>query len=521
MGGSLTTPVARSSASEASLPKPVLCLGLDVGGFENLDPHSAVYFQDRLIVDMVYNALVRYTPGNVPNTEPDLAERLPRPFMEAGKQVWIFKIKSGVFFHTGPETAPHELTADDVVYSLTRSADPARSRNAKAYRGMVIKKVDKFTVEITLDQPLSSRLFMAKVSNYGGGFIVSKRAVAAMGDDALRSHPVGTGPFRFDRYDRKENRLHLRGHELYFRGSPRLGGIELCFYSKTDDLPTDFKSGRLDAIRGRADTDWIDKIQKIDDTIVDTFGAPHVIGIRFRPISEPLSNVDVRRAMAYALDRSEFLAGLSPRHTGPAFAPAPAHFLPGGLTDAEVKTFGLDFSTDLERAKALLTQAGYPNGFSLDLTLSELNPHWKSYKILAGQLKRIDITINFHHRDGGTEPFLPREDRNPITIYEVFAPNIDDFLTRLFYSGTDTEKELLEYNAIDKIIELARAETLPSAQIKLWKYAQMKLLEDMIIYPLCCRRPVYARKSYVDYGHAVKEAAAIYPQFTEATGIVK
>ena len=175
----------------------VLRIGINAEDIETLDPHLAASFQDRMIVDMVFNGLLRYVPGNAPQFEPDLAEHIPEPFIVDGQQIWTFKLKRGVYFHTGPETAAYEFTADDVVYSLQKAADPQRSAYAGEYAGMRFEKIDDYTCRIVLDTPLSPNLFFPKVSDYAGGLIVSSRALQALGDSAFSAYPVGTGPFAF------------------------------------------------------------------------------------------------------------------------------------------------------------------------------------------------------------------------------------------------------------------------------------------------------------------------------------
>ncbi|MBE9547346.1 MAG: hypothetical protein IMF10_07620, partial [Proteobacteria bacterium] len=166
----------------------VLRMALDAARPGTLDPHFAAATQTRIMADMIFNGLLRYKPGRAPLIEPDLAETIPEPKIVDGKQVWTFKLRKGVMFHPGPRTKAYELTTDDVVYSLRKSADPKRSAYSGEYTGMTFEKVDDYTVRIVLEKPLSSFLFFPKVSDYAGGFIISKKAIEAMGDEAFKSH---------------------------------------------------------------------------------------------------------------------------------------------------------------------------------------------------------------------------------------------------------------------------------------------------------------------------------------------
>ena len=155
----------------------VLRLGLAAASPGTFDPHFAAMTQDRVVADMIFNGLVRYKPGHAPLIEPDLAESFPESEIINGKQVWTVKLRKGVMFHRSPVTKPYELTADDVVYSFQKASDPKRSAYAGEYSGMAFKKMDKYTVRIILEKQLSSILFLPKITNYAGGFIVSKKAV--------------------------------------------------------------------------------------------------------------------------------------------------------------------------------------------------------------------------------------------------------------------------------------------------------------------------------------------------------
>jgi len=100
-------------------------------------------------------------------------------------------------------------------------------------------------------------------------------------------------------------------------------------------------------------------------------------------------------------------------------------------------------------------------------------------------------------------------------------------LTRFFHShstvvsGRSPDTNFSHYDQIDRLIEAARTVRKPIVQVRLWKQAQIKILGDAAAYPLHYVNLVYARGTYVDYGHPLKAAMALYPQFTEKTRIVK
>lgn len=514
------------SAVGAAQPpaKDFLRIGINATDIETLDPHLAASFQDRMIADMVFNGLLRYVPGNAPHFEPDLAQEIPEPFIVDGHQIWTFKLKKGIFFHSGPNTETYELTADDVVYSLQKAADPKRSAYAGEYEGMEFKKVDKYSCSIILDKPLSPNLFFPKVADYAGGFIVSRRALEALGDSVFNAHPVGTGPFSFNARRPKE-RVSLAAHAAYFRATPLLSRVLIYFFPDPVERYAAFHRKDLDLIR--AETETVQGKPFSSDVLIDVFGVPEVALIHFNTSEAPLDDLRVRRAIAYALDRDGFLANFPSATVGNVFAPIPKKFLPGGVPPQEVKALGLDYPTDLKKSHALLVEAGYPGGFTLNLVATKLSHVLKNYEMLKTQLARVGIRINLEIVDHSLMHRKIRLDLNPIVIYEAWRPNTDVFLSRFFHSdsivltGKNPDTNFSHYRDIDKLILLAREEMNPLKQEKLWEYAQIKLLEDMIVYPLHYRNKVYIRQGYLDYGHILDASMALYPQITEKTQLLK
>ncbi len=502
----------------------VLRIGLNATGAETLDPHMAAAFNDRVVVDMLFNGLLRYEPGNAPHFEPDLAENIPESYIRGNQQIWTFRLKKGVMFHPGPNSEAYELTAADVVYSFRRAANPLRSRYAGEYKGMTVEKVDDYTCNIIMEPPLSPVLFFSKVADYAGGFIVPKKAVEAMGDKAFRAHPVGTGPFQFGDY-KMVKKLTLQVNERYFRGRPQLDAVTVTFLPGKGANYRAFSNGEVDVIRAGYEIDTQRNLPK--ETIVDVFGVPEVALIHFNTSVKQLGDIRVRRAIAHALDRNRFLALFDELTTTNVYSPIPEPYLPGGLTEEQVKELELDYPFDLDKSRSLLAESGFKNGFSLDVVATKLNHVLKNYQSLKAQLAHIGIRINLKIVDHSTMHRLIRLNKSAIIIYEAWRPNTDAFLSRFFHSdsivlsGKNPDTNFSHYREIDNLVVLAREEMDQQKQIRLWEYAQAKILEDMVAYPLHYRKRVYLRRDYVDYGHSLNSSMALYPQVTEKTRVLK
>lgn len=516
----------RKGACSETAKRGVLRLGINAADIKTLDPHFAASFGDRLIVDMVFNGLIRYKPGNVPLIEADLVESIPEPENINGKQVWTFKLRKGIMCHSCGVTNAYELTAEDVVYSFQKSADPHRCAYAGEYAGIAVKKIDDYTIRFVLDKPLSPVLFLTKLTDYAGGFIVCKKAAEKMGDEAFKSHPVGTGPFKFTSYSPRNN-VTLTANDLYFRGKPLLKGVKVFYNPSMKELEFGIKTDKFDVIRGKVKNEWVERIDKEKDILVDVFGVYEVTNLYFNTSIKPMDDIRVRKAIAYALDRGRFLSNFGKGVALNIYAPVSSNFLTGRLTEDEVRSLKLDYAVNIEKSRELLAKAGYPEGFSIEVITSEIESLLKNYTSLKNQLAAIGILIDLKIVGHSRMHTLIRLNKSPLVIYSAWRPNTDVFLTHFFHSdskvgtGKKPNTNFSQYDQIDYLIETARHETDPDKQNRLWEYAQVKLLEDMVVYPIHYRKKVYVRKRHVDYGYKLNASMALYPQITENTRMGK
>jgi peptide/nickel transport system substrate-binding protein len=503
-----------------------LRIGQNASDVGSLDPHFATTTQDRSLVDMVFNGLVRYKPGDGSAFEPDLATSLPTPRAEGGKQVWTFPLRKGAMCHPTDGVPAYELTSEDVVYSLQKAADKARSAYSADYTGMTVEAPDAQTVRITLDRPLSPVLFLPKVANYSGGFVVCKRAAEKLGPNGMKTRPVGTGPFMFKSYSPQE-RVQLVANPSYFRGKPQLDGVDFRYMPDLSSRELALRNGQLDVINGVPDKAWVDKMKGVANVKVDVFGVGEVAILYFRTTAPPLDKPEVRKAIAYALDREEFLALFGKGIAEIVYSPVPVRFLAGGLTREELAAKGLDYPTDLDKARKLLAQAGVPNGFPLEVVTSEMTGYRVLYESMQAQLAKVGIRVNVKVVDHSTMHSLIRKDANPLVIYIAWRPNADVYLTQFFHSdsivvtGKKPNTNFAHYDRIDDLIERARVETDAAKQVALWKEAQIRILEDMVAYPMQYQNQVYARSAAVDYGHELISVLALYPGITERTRLTR
>jgi peptide/nickel transport system substrate-binding protein len=526
-----------AAVSGANLAKQQnLKIAFDAADAKSLDPHRATTTVDRSTVDPIFNGLVRYPPGNQVDVEPDLAESWD---VSSDLKTWTFHLRKGVYFHPFPGAANgYELTSEDVVYSLNRAANPDHSSYAGEYAGIGVKALDASTVQITTENAISEPLFLAKFANYAGGFIVSKKAIETQGDDWFKTHPVGTGPFMFASYEPQQKTI-LKRNDKYFRAKPILDQVEILYMPNVSSREFGLRTGEIHIIEGMNEAKWVDQVATFPDVKVQAFGPCEVQYLHFNMSKKPFDDLRVRKAFAYAVSRSQVAAFMGESLAEPIYSGALAPPAPGALTKAEAEKADVVYDDDVAKAKALLKEAGMPDGFTTEAIISELATSYRKPMVaIQAQVKRAGIDMQLKVVDHPSFHTLIRKDASPLVYYACWRPNVDVFLTRFFHSnsvvvtGKKPDTNFSHYGAvdangdgkidsIDSLIESARWELNKDKQEALWKKAQIQILKDAAAIPIIRLKYVFPMKSYVELGHPLEFSWQTYsPQITEKTAIL-
>jgi peptide/nickel transport system substrate-binding protein len=517
LGGIATAAIPAMAAAQDE--GAVLRLGTNAADIANLDPHMASGTQDRTIVDMVYNGLIRFTPGDSTSFEPDIATEMPTAEEnEDGTQTWTFTLRDDVMVHPS-ETAGTEayaLTSADVLFSYEKAANADISSYAGNYAGWTFAAPDDTTFEITLEAPLSESLFLPQVANYSGGYIVPQQPYEALGADGFLANPVGTGPFMFESYTAQQN-VTLAAYPDFFRGAPQLAGVEVRFVADGTSRELALQSNDLDVIAGFPDSMWVDQMNQQDGITVDVFGVGEVLFHSLDVNHEILQDPLVREAILLAVNRENTLALAGSPVAEPVYSIVPEAFMPGGLSEDAANEAGVNFAQDIERAQELLAEAGYPDGFELNLVTSEMDIYRNSYTILQEELRQIGITVNLEVVQHQAMHELIREDSNAIVIYSAFRPTADVYLTQFFTSGGGVVN--FSNYQLDDLVAEARTTTDADEQAALWEQANIEIIQNFAGYGLMYVNQVYAKRENVDYGHPMVSVVQLYPGIDENTSI--
>ena len=340
-----------------------------------LDPHVVSSYSSYQILNNVLEGLTFYDDDL--NLIPWLAESWTQS--EDGK-TWTFKLRQGVKFHNG-----REMTAEDVKWSYERLIDPETGSGNAARVGppeTMIEVIDDYTVAITHPDPFG--IFPQSIGFDKSTGIMAKESL----QDGQVQIPIGTGPFEITTVE-GTTRLVLEKNEEYWQeGLPYLDSIE--FVSIPDDTvrETALLGGEVDWILAISPQNF-DLLNENPDVVVAT--APQLsydyIGVNLT--REPFDDVRVRQAIALALDRQQICEasyfGICDTLQGPVGTGSPWYFDYG------------PYDRDLEKAKALLAEAGYPDGFELELLpTTQYGETVRAAQVLQQQLAEIGITATIN-----------------------------------------------------------------------------------------------------------------------------
>lgn len=487
---------------------PTLRVGMAAQDVGRLDPHFAVSTIDRVVVAWMFNGLVRFAPGSIDpaQIEPDLAERWES---SADGRTWTFHLRHGVQWQGGMG----EVTADDVVFSLHKAANPQTSAFAADFRAFeTVEAVDPYTVRIKLKENVPSMLGI--LTNYSGGFIVSRRAVEQRGADFARN-PIGSGPFALERVTPNQS-AELTAHAGYFRGTPQIGRISYRFIPSDASRDLAFQNRELDVNYGRADQTWINRTRQIPNTTVDVFEPGELAILNLDITKPPFNDIRVRQAVAMAINRAELV-----RFRGQDVAREGQSLVPRGYLG-----FTSDvplLQPDVNRARQLLAEAGYPNGLTVRVIHTQLPEMLSMMQVVQQQLRRANITLDLQVVEHATFHQQIRQNLSPLVYYSAARfPVADIYLTQFFHSrsivGTPTAVTNFSHcNQADAQIDAARVSTNIEEQRRLWAEAQRILVQNVCGVPLIETLLVFARSNNVDYGYDLKGSMSLGPLITERT----
>jgi peptide/nickel transport system substrate-binding protein len=414
--GLIATALAPASAAGASpaaqAAKTVLVIGVDISDTRTLDPHRQFDYSPPITMHATYETLVTMDPGDYVNVKPLLADSWQ---LSEDGTAWVFHLRPGVRFASG-----NALTADDVKFSFDRLLNLKDNPASLAENLAGTDVVDPETVRVRMVDKLQPLLKVLISPNFA---IVDSQSVRAMGGSSdpgadtadtatepLNQLSVGTGPYQVVAWQRNAE-IDLVRNPNYWRDPAPFERVviqhigdsaaQLLALQRGDiDAALNLTPEQLDSLNGTPD------VQIVGGTSLDYLYMTITQDATKNPA---LANKAARQAITRAIDYDGIINGL---YGGNAVRPPT--FIPVGLGGVTLElTSAIGYHQDLAAARQLLSDAGYPNGFSFDVSYANASIAGIGYQVVAQKLQsdlmRVGITANLK----------PMDQTNLVTAYRA------------------------------------------------------------------------------------------------------
>ncbi len=442
-----------SSGTSSAARTDEITVGIAQDLDESLDPHKAVAAGTKEVMFNVFEGLVKPAPSG--DLIPAVAEKYD--ITEDGS-VYTFTLREGITFHNGDA-----VTAEDVKYSLERVA-------AADEPGVV--QVGALSVIESIETP-DERTVVLRLSAPSNDLLAYLTAAVIPADYTEQdTQPVGTGPFRYVSRAAQDS-LVLERYDGYW-GTP--AGVERVTYriiENPDSIMMSLSSGAIDVFPHLTS---LQASQLGEDFYVEEGAMNLVQALYLNNAEKPFDSLEVRQAMCYAVDRQAVLDLAFDGYgslIGSSMYPAFSKYFDDGLTDL--------YPHDVEKAKSLLAEAGYPDGFQMTITVpSNYDPHVQTAEVIAEQLKEAGIQAEIQLVEWATwvsDIYGGRNFQSTVVGLDASALTPRALLERF---QSENSKNFINYrnSEYDELFSRAAASYDDAEQVQLYKDMERNLAEN-------------------------------------------
>lgn len=498
---------ADTPTATAPTQKQVLVYG-SVGSPVNLEPGNITEGNSLIVQQQIYERLIEFKPGT---TEPQPALATSWSVSADGK-VWTFKLRPGVKFHDGTN-----FDAQAVKFNVERwwdAKNPNGYRNAGrsyeiwqqifgGFKGepnsllQNLVAVDNSTIQFVLKQPFAA-FPVAIGSGYFG--IASPAAIKKAGENygTPSSLAVGTGPFIFKQWRTGDRVLLEKNPNYWQKGFPKSNQLVIRFVTDPAARLAQLRAGQIDLTVDFA-PDQNKELQS--DENLDPVPRPsfNVGYLALNPSYKPLADVRVRQAIALGINRKQIVQGFwgdLGQHT--------PHFTPPSLNWSQSNKI-TEYEHNPQKAKQLLTEAGYPNGFDLELWYMPVSrPYFPTPKPIAeafaADLSAIGIRVKLNTKDWAA--YLADRKKSP--GYQAYMMgwtgdygDPDNFYYPHFGPGGTDDLGGWKNNRVIQLLNQGRATGDKAARTKIYAEVDEILHRELVRLPIVHSQPLAAKRKNI------------------------
>lgn len=467
------------------------------GDLYGLDPHKSTRYQDWLVFMNIHRSLYRWD-AETSTPQPDLAESVE---VSDDGLVYTFKIRDNIKFHNG-----RPLTVDDIIWSYHRisSMEPASpsADNIRPIKGAKdveerltetisgLKKIDDYTLEMTLEDPVAIEYHLW----LPGTAILPKEEVEARGD-GFATDPVGCGAFKFVKWVKGSEVVIEKFPGFFMEGLPYLDKVVYKIMGEAASRDLAFKARELDAtIVGAVNYPEYKADPVISKNMIEVAEMfTRLAG--FNPEFKPFADKRVRQAISYAIPTDLIIEKVLKGKAFPARG-----YLP--ITSPAYNPDIKKYDYDLEKARALMKEAGYEEGFEVPRAIGTANASWGVgiFEAALSYLKKINVTLNIQQMEGAAMAERVREGDYDLFIWSLDSgPDPLVALERWKGDNPQAAGNYVKYNnpEFDDYLTRASAERDPEKKIALIQEAEKIFVEDAPIWFFNYNKAIMAHHPWV------------------------
>ena len=445
-GSAEQTPEDRAAANE-------LNVGIAQDLDDSLDPHKAVAAGTKEVMFNVFEGLVK--PTSTGDLTPAVAENYT---ISEDKLTYTFTLREDVQFHNGDV-----VTAEDVVYSINRCATASDTGVVQVEALSVIQKleaVDERTVSITIAEPSNE--------------FISFLTLAILPADYTEqdTKPVGTGPFKFISRTAQDS-IVMEKFDGYWGTPAKLNKVTFKIIENADSILMSLQSGAVDMFSHLTST----QVAQLGEEFSVVEGTMNLVqALYLNHAEKPFNDIRVRQALCYSVDKQGILDLAFDGYGSPigsSMYPAFGKYFDDSLTNY--------YAYNVEKAKELLAEAGYPDGFSMTITVpSNYQPHIDTAQVVAEQLKAINVTAEIQLVEWGTwlsDVYGGRQFQSTMVGFDASTMTARALLERW---TSDYAKNMINYNSAeyDELFVQAQASYDDAEQTAIYKQMARNLTEN-------------------------------------------
>lgn len=467
----------------------------------SMDPHGSNDVPSEQVRDVMYEGLVAQDENL------DIYGKLAEDFEQVDDNTWRFNLREGVMFHDGTE-----FNAEVVEANVDRLLDPAIASPRAFLLEMVeeVNVVDDYTVELVTEFPFSPLLGHL---THGAGKMISKDLIDADYENALEeagedmsleeyyelreeggdeheevanaiagdvsslieSGPVGTGYMEFEARSPGANTSLVR-YEDYWDEPANLDSAEFKVVTETGSRLAELETGDSQFIADVQSAN-IERVENMPDVTLERRESVSIDYIGFNTENEPFDDPLVRQAITHAFDKDAVLSGVYNDAGEPAVAP-----LAPGVLGYDENLEGLEY--DMDQARELLEEAGYEDGFEINLMVNDDNAERVDMAVfLQESLAELDITVNVEQVEWGA--YLEATGNGEHDMYILGWSNStgdpDNGISPLFHSdylGSDGNRAFFQNDELDALLDEGKRESDDDAREEIYNEAQELLVEE-------------------------------------------